>query len=823
MNDPNRRVIGTQLGRRKNREQTEKTWAADAERKAQEPPPGEGRIVRESNEEQKVATVKPPQKHVDGEGKEVVPYRQINNADPAAPVMHGEGTTLEAPTAPAHQVGAPPPKQGAHHPVGHADPRTTPQSQPQTPVYRISASTPTNPSGARMTDPQHGFQTMQQQHGDGVQKVGGKSVQPVAVAGQQAVQTVPSMAIGMPASVHSVPGTVNPEQAAQLLAQQSGRAGAPQSQFQGGSTGFGATVGPGAQQQPQAQQGQFHVPPGQQPQPGQPGQPNQQPPGMGEILQESQIATIGLADDATMRAEVEAAGQSKRLQNSTTIKRRVPTEDLVPAERLPVTVILTCFGRTQLLRTQLDALRRGPKIPEMVVVLLVGDGPHPADVLSDGRPWVQDGPLPQNTYKVGASPWTRFQVALDVATEYVCILDDDCIPGENWLEECVTVHQRGLNAVIAAAGHRMSEDGSVYGYRGPWHGQDEKVAVSDVSGDTDHAALVDAGALGWFLRTDWMPTVAQVGPAGHSPYGWQLHVSAALQLEEGIPTVVLPYSTADMSAWGGQTPPERDGLSTVEGMGSTRADIFAAFREIKEDDGSASWRLVSELDDDARSVPMPEAPPPAPVERVDATAQPENQVDPKPQVAPEDLPPGAYWSAKLKRYVHYGEPEWSGDVYETLTGETFAPAQVAERVTETLQSATPDPEPKTAPGMLARSTRPQVGDADAPEAEAEAPVPAVGGVAPAIVELDAGKHTWCACGQSKTQPLCDGTHEDTPFEPLIFELEEKKKVFLCTCKATKKPPYCDGSHAKVAATQKKDAEAAAAADSADGASEASAE
>lgn len=29
---------------------------------------------------------------------------------------------------------------------------------------------------------------------------------------------------------------------------------------------------------------------------------------------------------------------------------------------------------------------------------------------------------------------------------------------------------------------------------------------------------------------------------------------------------------------------------------------------------------------------------------------------------------------------------------------------------------------------------------------------------PYTVELSAGTYSWCACGKSKKQPLCDGSH-----------------------------------------------------------------
>lgn len=66
------------------------------------------------------------------------------------------------------------------------------------------------------------------------------------------------------------------------------------------------------------------------------------------------------------------------------------------------------------------------------------------------------------------------------------------------------------------------------------------------------------------------------------------------------------------------------------------------------------------------------------------------------------------------------------------------------------------------------------------------------------VDVEAGEeYWWCACGRSKTQPFCDGSHEGTAFEPVQYVAETSKRVFFCGCKATKKAPICDASHNKL--------------------------
>ena len=66
---------------------------------------------------------------------------------------------------------------------------------------------------------------------------------------------------------------------------------------------------------------------------------------------------------------------------------------------------------------------------------------------------------------------------------------------------------------------------------------------------------------------------------------------------------------------------------------------------------------------------------------------------------------------------------------------------------------------------------------------------------PFAVEVEAGKtYYWCACGRSKNQPFCDGSHLGTGFEPVALTAEKSETVYLCGCKQTKNPPFCDGTH-----------------------------
>lgn len=66
---------------------------------------------------------------------------------------------------------------------------------------------------------------------------------------------------------------------------------------------------------------------------------------------------------------------------------------------------------------------------------------------------------------------------------------------------------------------------------------------------------------------------------------------------------------------------------------------------------------------------------------------------------------------------------------------------------------------------------------------------------PYATHVEAGQtYYWCACGHSKNQPFCDGSHKDTGFTPVAFTAEKTETVYACGCKRTSKQPFCDGTH-----------------------------
>lgn len=66
--------------------------------------------------------------------------------------------------------------------------------------------------------------------------------------------------------------------------------------------------------------------------------------------------------------------------------------------------------------------------------------------------------------------------------------------------------------------------------------------------------------------------------------------------------------------------------------------------------------------------------------------------------------------------------------------------------------------------------------------------------APYVLEMESGTYYWCACGRSKGQPFCDGSHKDTGLSPQKVEVTQKTRVAWCGCKHSQAGHECDGTH-----------------------------
>lgn len=71
---------------------------------------------------------------------------------------------------------------------------------------------------------------------------------------------------------------------------------------------------------------------------------------------------------------------------------------------------------------------------------------------------------------------------------------------------------------------------------------------------------------------------------------------------------------------------------------------------------------------------------------------------------------------------------------------------------------------------------------------------------PILFKVREGRsYNWCACGLSRKQPFCDGSHRATNIEPLRWVASRTEEVLLCVCKQSGSAPLCDGTHNRLTA------------------------
>lgn len=199
--------------------------------------------------------------------------------------------------------------------------------------------------------------------------------------------------------------------------------------------------------------------------------------------------------------------------------------------RASISVVLNAFLRTDFLDKQLKALYAQTVQPSEI---LVWSNTFQPDLVArfPGVRWAL------SSENLGV--WARFSYALTAKSDFVCVLDDDTIPGRRWFENCLLT-MRVHEGLLGTRGLRFEAD---YGYRGAkdfgWKSPNENPVRVDIVG---HA---------WFFRREWLAafwgTLNNRFP--NDLAGEDIHFSYALQKELGLGTFVPPHPAEDHEWWG---------------------------------------------------------------------------------------------------------------------------------------------------------------------------------------------------------------------------------------------------------------------------------
>ena len=134
----------------------------------------------------------------------------------------------------------------------------------------------------------------------------------------------------------------------------------------------------------------------------------------------------------------------------------------------------------------------------------------------------------------------RFALPLLCDTEYVAIFDDDTMPGQRWLENCVDTSRRN-DCIVLARGLTVKE-----GYEN----QKEQCLVATGDGRPIEKEMeVDLGGHCWFFKAEWCKYMWRDRPCTWDN-GEDIHFSAACKIYGGVRSFVPVMPQNDQSLWG---------------------------------------------------------------------------------------------------------------------------------------------------------------------------------------------------------------------------------------------------------------------------------
>lgn len=198
-----------------------------------------------------------------------------------------------------------------------------------------------------------------------------------------------------------------------------------------------------------------------------------------------------------------------------------------------VSVILNCFRRPHSLNLQYEAIKK-QSIPPKEILIWKN---HPRDNTQFDFSKTEDALISYNNYNYGV--WARFAFALNTTSDYICILDDDTIPGENWFANCIDQIENYANGLYGTIGVIFNDlDYSSYQRHG-WANPNSKTEKVDIVG---HA---------WFFHRDLLSAFWRESEPSLSPLcGEDMHFSYAIQKYLNLNTYVPPHPIEDKSLWG---------------------------------------------------------------------------------------------------------------------------------------------------------------------------------------------------------------------------------------------------------------------------------
>ena len=247
-----------------------------------------------------------------------------------------------------------------------------------------------------------------------------------------------------------------------------------------------------------------------------------------------------------------------------------------------VTAVLNLYKRPEMLEKQLDALEKQSLRPSRI--LLLQDGTKDGEVVR----------IPEHlksrfgkiaVRKENCGVWERFRFAMEEAVSpYVCVFDDDAVPGRRFLENC---HAEMMKkpALYGALGIIARDEksyplGKYFRVGWPEDAHVHKTAEVDFAG---HA---------WFFKKEWLPELFAAPEEVRSLKSAAEDMAFSFQLQKkGIPTLIPPHPEGRSEFYGSlpEYGVEAGNSDAALSRDRTNLEIMnKAFRFLAEHD----WRLL---------------------------------------------------------------------------------------------------------------------------------------------------------------------------------------------------------------------------------------
>lgn len=179
--------------------------------------------------------------------------------------------------------------------------------------------------------------------------------------------------------------------------------------------------------------------------------------------------------------------------------------------------------------------------------------------------------------------WARLAFALNIDSDFICMLDDDTIPGREWLRNCVDT-MRTNEGLLGARGLRFKSRRSYFHHdEFGWAHPNSTVEQVDIVGHS------------WFFRREWLSAFwAELpAPCVSRTVGEDIHFSYALQKYLGLGTFVPPHPAGREDLWGSQ--PEVATVLGVTGAGvSTQPGAQERFQRVFVEYMNRDFQLCTE-------------------------------------------------------------------------------------------------------------------------------------------------------------------------------------------------------------------------------------